>query len=295
MVVSLVLGLLGQQVRGDYTFAVVPKRMNSPYWQSVKSGCQTRARVLSNLQKINITCLFTGPPEGGPETEANQLALLEEMLAKHKDGTQKIDGLALAVVEAPTGTEIINKLTDAGIPTFTFDSDAVDSKRLAYIGTNNYAMGAELGRVLLQVKDNDDQLAAGATFGMIAAGSPNIALRVQGIRDVLTTAGWTEVSTSPKNCVGDAATAVKQMFELVEHHPTITAILPVGAWPMMEGEMWMDFVDAHRRVCTIVGDSLQSQIDLMNMGYANALVGTCRFVPPTKIYYFQQYSPFIYP
>lgn len=150
---------------------------------------QTRARDLSGTLKTNATCRFTGPPEGGPNNEADQLAVLKEMLAAHKNGIQKIDGLALAVLEAPSGTEIINKFSNAGIQPL----------RLAYIGTDNYAMGAELGRVLLQVKDNDDSLAAGASFVIVGAGSPNIASRMQGVRDVLTTVGWTEVSTSRRS------------------------------------------------------------------------------------------------
>ena len=167
----------------DYTFAVVPKRLNSPYWEIVKIGCETRAARLTKELDETVTCLFTGPAEGGPETEANQLLILEELLH-----SGEIDGLALAVVEAPSATNIINEFMNEGIPTVTFDSDAEESNRLAYIGTDNEAMGKELGRVLLQVKES------GGKYGIIGAGSPKIELRTNGVRMALNGTGWTEVS-----------------------------------------------------------------------------------------------------
>ncbi len=62
----------------SYTFAVVPKRLDSPYWEVVKSGCEIRAKRLTKmLAPANVTCLFVGPSEGGPETEVNQKKIVE--------------------------------------------------------------------------------------------------------------------------------------------------------------------------------------------------------------------------
>ena len=61
----------------SYTIAVVPKRTNSPYWQVVRNGCEIRSKRLTKELGVDVTCLFMGPPEGGPETEANQAKIVE--------------------------------------------------------------------------------------------------------------------------------------------------------------------------------------------------------------------------
>lgn len=254
--------------RNSYTFAVVPKRTNSPYWQVVKNGCEIRAKRLTKELSANVTCLFVGPSEGGPRTEINQALIVEDLI----DGKYgPIDGLALAVVEASSAEELIEKSVKNGIEVVTFDTDAPKSKRLAYIGTDNTAMGRELGRVLLQINS------AGGKFGLIGAGGNTIQQRYNGVREALANSGWVEVSDSPKNCGGNNSLAVQQMHELVEANPDIGAIIPVGAWPMNENATWQDFVDENRDVITVVGDALDLQIDLMNTGYANALVGQLPF------------------
>ncbi|KAL7530985.1 hypothetical protein ACHAXR_003784 [Thalassiosira sp. AJA248-18] len=257
----------------SYTFAVVPKRTNSPYWQVVKQGCELRAKRLtkelsSGVLQTNVTCLFMGPAEGGPETEANQVTIVEDLI----DGKYgPIDGLALAVVEEPSADILINKAVQNDIQVVTFDTDSPSSKRLAYIGTDNVAMGRELGRVLIQNNDG------GGTYGMVGTGSPNIRERYQGVRESLANSKWIEAVDSPKDCGGNASLAVEQMSELVEANPTIGAIIPVGAWPMFDGENWQEFVDNNLGVITVVGDALDVQIELMNMGYANALAGQLPF------------------
>eukprot|EP00584_Thalassiosira_punctigera_P010290 CAMPEP_0172545676 /NCGR_PEP_ID=MMETSP1067-20121228/15545_1 /TAXON_ID=265564 ORGANISM="Thalassiosira punctigera, Strain Tpunct2005C2" /NCGR_SAMPLE_ID=MMETSP1067 /ASSEMBLY_ACC=CAM_ASM_000444 /LENGTH=649 /DNA_ID=CAMNT_0013332467 /DNA_START=297 /DNA_END=2243 /DNA_ORIENTATION=+ len=253
----------------SYTFAVVPKRINSPYWQVVKSGCEIRAKRLTKmLAPANVTCLFVGPSKGGPETEVNQKKIVEDLI----DGVYgPIDGLALAVVEQPSGRELIARLTQKDIPVVTFDTDAPNSQRLAYIGTDNKAMGREIGRVLLQT--NSD----GGKFGIIRAGGKNIQERYEGVREALLNSKWEEVANSPLDCGGNSTLAALQMFELVETNPDIGAILPVGAWPMNEPNIWQNFVDDNRDVITVCGDSLDGQIVLMKMGYANALVGQLPF------------------
>lgn len=248
----------------SYTFAVVPKRTNSPYWQVVRNGCELRAKRLTKELGANIACLFVGPPEGGPETEANQAAMVEDLI----DGKYgPIDGIALAVVEASSAETLIDKSIAKDIHVVTFDTDAPGSRRLAYIGTDNVGMGRELGHVLLQI--NSD----GGKYGMVGTNGANILERYAGVREALAQSKWTEVPDSPKDCGGNNTLAVQQMFELAEAHPDIGAIIPVGAWPMNENVTWQGFVDEHPNVLTVVGDSLQGQLDLMNQGYANALVG----------------------
>jgi hypothetical protein len=55
--------------------------------------------------------------------------------------------------------------------------------------------------------------------------------------------------------------------------PRIGAILPVGGWPMFNATPWKDVVNQNRNITTVVGDSLQVQVELMSQGFVNGLVG----------------------
>lgn len=64
-----------------------------------------------------------------------QLAVLDEL--QHK----KIDGLAITPVEDDRICDCINQLTSKGVPVVTFNTDMPGSRRLCYVGQDNYLSG----------------------------------------------------------------------------------------------------------------------------------------------------------
>ena len=168
-----------------------------------------------------------------------------------------------------------HRATEAGIAVITFDSDAPDSTRTAYVGTDNKEFGVDLGKLLLQVAPD------GGTYGMISGGAaaPNLALRVDGVREALEGSNWTEVPGSPTFSNDDIALAVQQMGDLKTANPDISAIVPVGGWPMFAPDGWKNFVDQYKAdvdsgaLALVVADTLPQQLELLSEGYAHGLVG----------------------
>ena len=58
-----------------------------------------------------------------------------------------VDAMAVSVVDPPTSTDAINGVAEK-IPFFTFDSDATQSKRIAYIGSSNTELGTAAGELM---------------------------------------------------------------------------------------------------------------------------------------------------
>ena len=58
-----------------------------------------------------------------------------------------VDAIAVSVVDPPTSTDAINSVA-AQIPFFTFDSDATQSNRIAYIGSSNTELGTAAGELM---------------------------------------------------------------------------------------------------------------------------------------------------
>lgn len=245
----------------NYTFAVVPKAMNNPFFDLTRDGCEARAAELGN-----VTCLYIGPVEHEATTQAQ---IIEDLI------TQGVDGLAISVSDIAAATTVIDRATAAGIAVITFDSDAPDSTRTAYVGTDNKLFGVDLGKLLLQVAPE------GGTYGMISGGAaaPNLALRVDGVREALAGSNWTEVPGSPTFSNDDIALAVQQMGDLKTANPDIKAIVPVGGWPMFAPDGWKNFVDQYKAdvdsgaLALVVADTLPQQLELLKEGYAHGLVG----------------------
>ena len=245
----------------NYKFVVVPKAMNNPFFDFARDGCQKRAKELGNIE-----CIYKGPVEHEPATQAQ---IIQDFI------TQKVDGLAISVADVAAMTKSIEAATAAGIPVITFDADAPGSKRIAYIGTNNKEFGLALGKQLLRLRPD------GGKYAMISGGpgAKNLAERVDGVREALKGSKWAEVPGSPTFCNDDPALGVQQMTDLRTATPDLAAIIPIGGWPMFAPEGFKAFASKSRKDMdagkfTIVSaDTLKMQLELLNEGYANALVG----------------------
>jgi ribose transport system substrate-binding protein len=183
--------------------------------------------------------------------------------------------MAISVADVAAMTKSIEAATAAGIAVITFDADAPGSKRTAYIGTDNKEFGVALGKQLLKLRPD------GGKYAMISGGpgAQNLAERVDGVREALKGSKWTEVAGSPTFCNDDPALGVQQMTDLRTATPDLAAIVPVGGWPMFAPEGFKAFASRSKKdmdagkFSLVAADTLRMQLELLNEGYANALVG----------------------
>ena len=144
-----------QQETPTYTFALVSKVLSNPWFNLAEAGCKERA-----IER-GVECIYTGPTELDANEQADVVRGLIAM---------GVDGIAMSVIEEDVAAEVIAESIAAGIPFVTFDSDAPNSERLAYIGTDNFAFGQELGKLLVQL------FPLGGVYGMISTHAPNVNL-----------------------------------------------------------------------------------------------------------------------
>jgi ribose transport system substrate-binding protein len=117
----------------------------SPFWDSLAKG-----REVAD-QQLGTHSDWSGPT---PAQNAEQVKLFNDAIAA------KVDGIGVSVIQPDALQPTIDKAVDGGIPVITFDSDAPKSKRLAYIGTNNYQAGVEAGKATLKQFPNGGKLIA---------------------------------------------------------------------------------------------------------------------------------------
>ena len=117
----------------------------SPFWDSMGKGLEAA--------KAELRCSadWQGP---SPAENTAQVNLFKTAVAS------KVDGIGVSVIEAKAMVPVIDDAIKQGIPVITFDSDSPDSKRLAYIGTNNFEAGRIAGQETVKLFPNGGKLVA---------------------------------------------------------------------------------------------------------------------------------------
>lgn len=76
-----------------------------------------------------------------------QIRIMQAVIA------QQVDGIAIAPIDAQRLTPIVDRAIASGIPTITFESDIPESRRISFLGTDNYRAGENLAHVVARVLD----------------------------------------------------------------------------------------------------------------------------------------------
>ena len=162
----------GHAAGKKYTFALVPKNTNNPFFDQARDGCK-KAEAESNGA---FECLYIGPDEHGGGDE--EVQVVADLIAK------KVDGIAVSPSNAAAMGHELQEAKKAGIPVLTFDADLLPQDkglRTAFVGTHNYEIGINLAKLVMAVKPKGGTICIQS--GGAAAANHNE--RMQGIRDTL--------------------------------------------------------------------------------------------------------------
>lgn len=135
----------------------------SDFWKIVEAGANKASK------DFNASCEVIAPSQPGA---TEQKTRLEDMMARG------VDGIAFAPVDPDNQTEAINKAASQ-TNLITTDSDAPKSKRICYVGTDNYSAGKLAGEQLKKALPNGGKV--WVCVGMLDA--QNAHDRYQGVAD----------------------------------------------------------------------------------------------------------------
>jgi ribose transport system substrate-binding protein len=263
-----------------YTFALVPKNMNNPFFDQARDGCK-KAEAESNGA---FECMYIGPGEHGGGDE--QVTIVQDLVAKG------VDGIAVSPSNAAAMAVALQAAKDAGIPVLTWDSDLLPENkdlRVAYIGTHNYDIGVNLAKRAMEIKPEGGTVCIQS--GGAAAANHNE--RMQGIRDTLAGRergdppgerlagenGWTEAEGCPLYTDDDFPRAVQQFEDFMAANPDVDAFIPTGGFPQFIPDANRAAVEKYKDkiasgdLALVVADTLPVQIDQMKEGLSAGQVG----------------------
>ncbi len=263
-----------------YTFALVPKNMNNPFFDQARDGCKKAEAESAGKLK----CEYIGPGEHGGGEE--QVQVVNDLIAK------KVDGIAVSPSNAAAMGKALEKAKAAGIPVLTWDSDLLDKDkglRVAYIGTFNYDIGTNIAKIVQGLKPKGGTICIQS--GGAAASNHNE--RMQGIRDTLAGKksdkapgerlagqnGWTEVDGCPLYTDDDFPRSVQQMEDILGKYPKLDAFTPTGGFPQFIPQAYARVAEKHKArlddksLALVVADTLPVQMELMAKGLSLGQVG----------------------
>ena len=277
---ALFAAMSGASAKDPYTFALVPKNTNNPFFDQALAGCKKAEAELKGAVK----CLYIGPGEhGGGDEEAQSVADLV---------TKKVDGIAVSPANAPAMANALKDAPAAHIPVLTWDPDLLPQDkgmRLAYVGTHNYEIGVNIAKLVQQIKPKGGTICIQS--GGAAAANHNE--RMQGIRDTLAGTksaqapgtkltgqnGWTEVAGCPLYTNDDFPLAVQQMEDILGKYPKLDAFIPTGGFPQFIPQAYRKVAEKYKSriadgsLALVVADTLPVQIELLKAGLSKGQVG----------------------
>lgn len=232
-------------------FALIPKALDIPVFNYANAGAQQYAK-----EQGNIEVTYLGPEKAD---ELKQKEILESFISQH------VDGIAISVLVADFLTSTINKAIDAGIPVVTWDSDAPNSKRLAFYGVDDYKSGQIMGEQTAKLLNGK-----GTVAFLTSLGANNLQRRLEGAKDAL--AKFPGIKIVDTFDIKEDSTRCQELIETgTNRYPTLGAWVSVGGWPVFSANALAPVNPAKTKFVSF--DTVESGLDLLRSGKVQVLLG----------------------
>ena len=187
-------------------FAFVVNVPTDRFWDIAYAGC------LKAASEENVTVEFHAPNEA---TAQQQKQIVESLMSRG------LDGLAITPLNPESLSAVLDQAAEM-FPVICQDSDAKDSNRACYIGTDNVDLGRKIGSMLKEALPDGGQVAL--FVGQLDVA--NAIERRQGVLEVLDGSNLEVIDTFTDG--GQPAEAKRVVTDVLSKYPDLKGI--VGLW-----------------------------------------------------------------
>ena len=231
--------------------AVIPKSLDIPVFNYAKIGAERAAADLRNVELI-----WRGPERAD---ELRQKEIVESFI------TQRVDGIAISVLNADFLTATIDRAVDAGIPVVTWDSDAPKSKRQAFYGVDDYKSGQIMGEQAARL------LGGKGTIAIITSvGAANLQRRLEGVQSALARSPGLRV-VETYDIKEDPVRCAEIVVAGTNRYPDLGAWVSVGGWPVFTRNALAAVDPARTKVVSF--DTIPPAPEILKAGKVQVLLG----------------------
>ncbi len=244
-------GCAGTAHEPSEKYILVADNTKISYWQSALKGLNHAASELKVKSEIQ------GPDGHDPQAEHDAF--------KHAVA-QKPAGILISAADANLLTPDINSALDQGIPVITIDSDAEESKRLFFIGTDNYNAGTIGGKLTSKLLNNKGNV---VVFTIV--GQTNLKDRLQGYQAAF--AEHPEIKiTQVVDVNGNSDVAFDNAKKLLDSKAKVDAFVCLEAVSCPAVADVVNRAGMAGKVTVVAMDTDPSTLDWINKGVISATI-----------------------
>jgi len=198
--VTIPLALLGcSESHIDEKYFLITVNTKVPYWQAAKAGLERGAA------QLKVTVNMVGPDSYDAQQQQQEFKRVVGL---------KPAGILVSPADPALMKADIDSAVAQGIPVITIDADSPESKRLTFIGTNNYQAGLRGGEIAIrQLKSK------GNVVFFTMPGQANLDERLAGYKAVFARSPGIKIA-EVVDIKGDPTVAFDKTRELVEKSKT---------------------------------------------------------------------------
>jgi ribose transport system substrate-binding protein len=179
----------------------------SDFWTIARKGTE---KAVKDIPNIDVE--FRIPSDG---TAAEQQRVIDDLLSKG------IHGIAISPVDPVNQTQMLNRASSQAL-VVTQDSDAPNSNRVCYIGTDNVAAGRQAGELVKEALPQGGKIMV--FVGVLDAA--NAQQRYQGLKEALAGSNVSIIDVRTDNT--DRVRAKSNAADTLVNNPDIAGM--VGLW-----------------------------------------------------------------
>jgi len=189
-------------------YVLVAANINLPYWQEASAG-------LTDIGKnAGVKVELVGPTTFAPGEE---LAAFQQAVA------QRPSGILVSVTDPKMFKDPIDRAILQGIPVICIDADAPESRRVLFIGTDNFRAGQDSGKRMAALLGGQGRVAIIALGGQL-----NSDERVRGVNEALKKYPGVQIVQTIDD-KGDARVAFDAISALLQKNEKIDGIICLEA------------------------------------------------------------------
>jgi ribose transport system substrate-binding protein len=240
------------KARSDLHFYFASPLVANPFWDQVEKGWKAACAY------YGTQCEYVGPTTVDINT---QLQYMEAALA------QGVDGIVTDPLNPAQFATIFQQATDAGIPIVAMDSDAPDSARIAYYGSENKAAGKLLAETLVKLTDGKGKI--GILTGKLDA--DNLRERIDGMKEVFAQhPDMAIVAEEADNY--EINVGIQKVEAMIQAHPEMNAIAGLHSQTPQAITSALNELNLAGKIVATGWDAAPEGIDGVKNGSLNALL-----------------------
>lgn len=176
----------------------------SDFWKAAEAGVKKAQGELPNY-----TLVFKYPEQS---SAAIQTRMMDDLVAAG------VAGIMVSAVDPKTMGDALNRV-GGQVALFTTDSDAPNSKRIAYIGSSNVDAGKQAGQLMLKALPN-----GGKCMGFVGLpGADNARERIDGVKETIKGSKIELVDVRADDI--DQTRAKRNVEDTITAHPEINCMV----------------------------------------------------------------------